>query len=420
MRDHSSHVEVSRERAVELLGSAVTFDSAVETIALDAACVGRVLAKDAVALLDMPNCLTCKMDSVAVHWDDFKDGMPDTTGWQRGCEWEFANTGIGMPEGFDTAIVIEHVILNEDNSAISFDAAPSKQYAGTSPAGSRMHKGDVLVPAGSVLTPLLISHIASGNNTEVEVIAKPKVAFIPTGSELVVPGSEIPRGKNIETNSLLAAAKIEGWGGECIVWDIVPDDPEAIKAAVLDAARSCDIVVINAGSSKGSDDWNIEMLDQIGQVLYHETNHGPGHHSSGSVVEGVPVVGISGPPGGAAFTMDFYLYPLMQRYFGQPIELKKIDVRLKEGFSKKGPQAKKPASETAKGEARPSIVADGREFFGIKQLRLEMDGTEVWATPASTSHVGAPEADTMDCYFGVSSLRDVPQKGDTITVDLRP
>ena len=420
MRDHSRHVEVSREQAVESLGNAVTFVPAIETIPLDASCVGRVLAVDATAQLDMPNCLTCRMDSVAVHWDDFKDGMPDTAGWQRGREWEFANTGIGMPEGFDTAIVIEHVILSDDDAQIAFDAVPSKQFAGTLPAGSRMHAGDVLVPAGSVLTPLLISHIASGNNTEVQVIAKPKVAFIPTGSELVPPGSDIPRGKNIETNSLLAAAKIAGWGGECIVWDIVPDDPEAIKAAVLAAARACDIVVINAGSSKGSDDWNIEMLDEIGQVLYHETNHGPGHHSSGSVVEGVPIVGISGPPGGAAFTMDFYLYPLIQRYFGQPIGLEKIDVRLKEGFSKKGPQAKKPVSETAKGEARPNIVADGREFFGIKQLKLEVVGSEVWATPATTSHVGAPEADTMDCYFGVSSLREVPQKGDTITVDLRP
>ncbi|MBE6465106.1 MAG: molybdopterin biosynthesis protein [Eggerthellaceae bacterium] len=420
MRDHSNHIEVSREQAVELLGNAVTFNPKIETVKLDVSCVGRVLAADAVAKLDMPNCLTCKMDSVAVHWDDFKDGAPDTTGWQRGRDWEFANTGIGMPEGFDTAIVIEHVVLSEDNTTISFNALPSKQYAGTSPAGSRMRKGDVLVPAGSMLTPLLISHIASGNNTEVSVIARPKVAFIPTGSELVVPGSEIPRGKNIETNSLLAAAKIAGWGGECIVWDIIPDDPDKIKVAVLEAVSICDIVVVNAGSSKGSDDWNIEMLEEIGQVLYHETNHGPGHHSSGSVVEGVPIVGISGPPGGAAFTMDFYLYPLMRRHFGQSIELKKIDVRLMEGFSKKDPQQKKPSAETAKGEARPNIVADGREFFGIKQLKISMDGTEVWALPATTSHVGAPEAETMDCYFALSSLRKTPQKGDTITVDLRP
>ena len=360
------------------------------------------------------------MDSVAVHWDDFKDGMPDTAGWQRGREWEFANTGIGMPEGFDTAIVIEHVKLGEDNASIAFEAPPSKQFAGTSPAGSRMHAGDVLAAAGSVLTPLLIAHIASGNNTEVPVIARPKVAFIPTGSELVAPGSDVPRGKNIETNSLLAASKIAAWGGECIVWDIVPDDPEAIKAAVLDAARTCDIVVINAGSSKGNDDWNIEMLEEIGHVLYHETNHGPGHHSSGSIVEGTPVVGISGPPAGAGFTMDFYLYPLMQRYFGQPVDLPKIEVRLKEDFSKKGPQAKQSPDASAKGEVRPSVVSDGREFFGIKQLRLEMQGAEIWAAPATSSHVGAPEANTMDCYFGVSSLRETPRKGDTITVDLRP
>ena len=423
MRDHSSHIEVTRERAVELLTGAASFAPRIEEIPLGPGACGRVLARDAVAQLDMPNCLTCRMDSVAVHWDDFANGMPDTSGWQRGREWEFANTGIGMPIGFDTAIVIEHVILGTDadgNQTIAFDAVPSAQYAGTSPAGSKMHAGDVLAPAGSVLTPLLLSHIAAGNNTTVAVYAKPRIAFIPTGGELVVPGSEVPRGKNIETNSLLAAAKIAGWGGECIVHDIVPDDPDLIKAAVLATCADNDIVVLNAGSSKGNDDWNIEMLEEIGTVLYHETNHGPGHHSSGSVVDGTPVVGISGPPAGAGFTMDFYLYPLMQAYFGLPAELQKAQVRLTKGFPQKVPQVQVPKENAAKGEVRPSIVGPGHEFIGIKQLRIEQRGAELWATPASSAHVGAPEANTMHCYFGLSSLVEAPQEGDTVTVDLRP
>lgn len=414
MRDHSQHVEVTREEAVELLLHSCAFTPHTETIPLNEA-FGRVLAADATAQIDMPNCLTCCMDSVAVRWTDFEGDIPDTTGWQRGREWEFANTGIGMPIGYDTAVVIENVILSDDLSSIEFTAAPSQQFAGTRPAGSNFHKGEVLAEAGSVLTPLLLSRIASGNNTHVEVIAKPRVAFIPTGNELVTRGQEVPRGKNVETNSLLVQGKIEAWGGEALIFDSVPDDQKAIKAAVLKACAQADIVVLNAGSSKGSDDWNVEMLEEIGTVLYHETNHGPGHHSSGSVVDGTPIVGISGPPGGAAFTTDFYLRPVMRRFLGLPAEPDVVTALLARPF----PAPRKRESEP-KGEVRPSIVTEGQEFFGIKQMSLTVNADGVLAaTPASSSHPGPVEADSMDGYYALSSLRGAPQPGDMIEVELR-
>ena len=202
-------------------------------------------------------------------------------------------------------------------------------------------------------------------------------------------------------------------------------DPEKIEAAVREACAACDIVVLNAGSSKGNDDWNIEMLEEVGTVLYHETTHGPGHHSSGSVVEGTPVVGISGPPGGAAFTMDFYLYPVMMHWFGLPAELDKLQVRLGKMFPKGGPgsqSAKKPGEAAGKGEVRPSVVAEGKEFFGVKQLQFyqEEDSAELWAMPASSTHAKPAEADTMDCYYMLSSARPAPLYGEILEVDVRP
>ena len=169
MRDHSSHVEVTRDEALRLLLSVCDFAPCVETVPVGEA-FGRVLAVPAKAQLDMPNCLTCNMDSVAVRWADFENGMPDTSGWTRGVQWEFANTGIGMPEGFDTAVVIEHVQVTEDADGtqhVAFDAPPTRQFAGTTPAGARMRAGQVLVEAGETLSPLLLSHIAAGNNTHV-------------------------------------------------------------------------------------------------------------------------------------------------------------------------------------------------------------------------------------------------------------
>ena len=65
------------------------------------------------------------MDSVETRWADFENFMPDTSDWERGKQWEFANTGVAMPEGFDTAIVVEHVIFSDDDTRIAFDTMPT-------------------------------------------------------------------------------------------------------------------------------------------------------------------------------------------------------------------------------------------------------------------------------------------------------
>ena len=422
MRDHSKHIQLTCEQAVEAILGACDFHPGVEEVALEES-YGRVLAADATAQLDMPNCLTCMMDSIAVRWDDFAaaqeagagegaGAIPDTSAWVRGVQWEFANTGVGMPEGFDTAIVVEHAEISADESHVTFDAAPSGRFAGTVPAGSRMHAGDVLVPAGTRITPLLAAHIASGNNTTVQVVARPRVAFIPTGNELVRAGGEIPRGRNIESNGLLMRGKILEWGGVPLIWDIVRDDPQAIEEALRAAAAEADIVVLNAGSSKGSDDWSLEVLERIGRVLYHQTNHGPGHHSSCSVLDGVPVIGISGPPGGAAFTTDFYLKPAMQAWFGETPGPVRVRVRMACSL----PAFRhKPA--VLAGEQRPS---EGGTFFSVKQLILSIgeDGV-LQAEPVPGGRPGPLAAERAHAYYLMDG-DNPPAESDFVEVALRP
>ncbi|MDO5044456.1 MAG: molybdopterin-binding protein [Coriobacteriia bacterium] len=419
MRDHSHHVEVSRDEAAQALLDHAHFEPKTEILSVFEA-GNRVLAKDVYSKVEVPNARSCRMDSVAVHWKDFKDGMPDTRGWKKGIDWEFANTGVAMPEGFDTAIVIEHVTLSDDLSEISFAAPPSAQYVGTSEAGSKLNLDSVLAQKHQRLTPLLLSAILSGNVREIEVLKKPRIAFIPTGNELVHAQDSIPLGKNIETNSLLISEKIRNWGGEPVVWDIVKDDHDEIKQAVKDACEQCDIVVLNAGSSKGSDDWNVEMLEEIGTILYHQVCHGPGHHSFGAVVDGKVIVGISGPPGGAAFTTDFYLYPLMMKYFNQDIFMKKLQVRLVEDFPAGGP-GKPSKPKKLYGEDRPSVVEPGGRFWSVKQLRLALaDDGVLEAYPADGVHLAPLVANEMHAYYMADVMKDLPKAGDMIEVDLRP
>ena len=421
MRDHSKHIQVNKDEAVRLIVENCSFDPKIETVPASEAC-GRVLAADAWSKWDSPNCLTCRMDSVAVHFDDFAGGMPDTSNWVRGKDWEFANTGVAMPAGFDTAIVVEHVLFSENDTKVAFDSMPSKRYAGTSAPGSKLRAGDILVKKGTLITALLLATIVSGNNTEVRVVKRPKVGFIPTGNELVTASDAgIKIGKNIESNSYMIAQKIREWGGEAIVYDIVPDDKEALKEALLKGAGECDIVVLNAGSSKGNDDWGIEMLEELGTIFYHQTNHGPGHHSSFGILNNTPVIGISGPPGGAAFTTDYYLYPAMMAYYGREPQLKKVKARLGADIPEAGKFLKKnPENMGVNAESRP---AEDGEFYSVKQMKLKVSEDGILeAFAAGSSHPGPEEAENADAYFLMNSSfgAQPPKKGDLIEVELRP
>lgn len=432
MRDHSNHIELSREEAVAAMLERCAFPkmpgAPTEELVPVAESFGRILSRDVAAQVNKPNALQCCMDSIAVHWDAFEglaEGqLPDTSAWVRGVDWEFANTGVVMPEGFDTAIVIEHVRVSDDEQRVSIDAAPSARFAGTRAPGSQMRRGDMLARAGEKVTPDVAARLASGNVTAVPVRVKPKVAFIPTGNELVAPGGPIEAGRNIETNSLLVRGKVEKWGGIPLLFDIVPDDPQLIKDAIRRACAMADIVVLNAGSSKGSEDWSCEQMEELGQVICHETNHGPGHHSSYALVDGTPVVGISGPPAGASFTLNFYLRPLMRKFLGLSPEPERIPVRLAAPFPAKGGHSAKPqAAALAKvaGEVRPSVVAPGAPFFSIKFLtvKAQPDGT-LSGTPLP-GRPGSPEAEAANAYYMMPSGPGTqpPAPGDVIWVELR-
>ena len=315
MRDHSGHKSGDRHEVVGALLDKTNFERRTETIAVNEA-DGRVAARTYKSVNVLPNARTSNMDAVAVRWADFEAGEPDTSAWKRGEQWQFCNTGVAVPEGFDTAIAIENVEVSEDNEHLKIIYAPSEKYECTTEVGAALQEGDLLVREGEILTPTLLSVLNMGGYTEVEVVAKPKVAFIPTGNELWPAGGELPLGKNVESNATMICAKIAAWGGEPMRFDIIPDKPEEILAALKKACAECDIVVINAGSSKGSDDWTCELLEEHGEMLFHQVNQGPGKHCSFSVLDAKPVIGISGPPFGAEFTADFFIKPFVDVYLG--------------------------------------------------------------------------------------------------------
>lgn len=421
MRDHSAHIELTRDAAVAAILSQPLWGGAapVEVVRIEKA-LGRVLAEDVASRIDAPNCLTCNMDSIAVHWDDVEAGLwSEGAVHPRGERWQFANTGVAMPEGFDTAIAVEQVRFSDDAESASLAELPLQRFAGTSQPGSKLKAGDITAKAGTEVSPLLAASIKAGNVSSVSVRRKPQVAFIPTGNELCGGNGQIQLGKNIETNSLLFAGKVERWGGSPVVFDIVADKRDLIQQAVRRGLDCADIVVVNGGSSKGSDDWCVEVVDEMGQMICHQMAHGPGRHSWLAVVEGKPVVGVSGPPAGAEFALQFYVLPLIRAYLGLEAAPKRFRARLSQEFPKpphRGPRGvKKPPK---RGPHEPG--GPGKGFCTVRLVNVEVgeDGV-VQATPVA-GRLGSAEAQSANavCMVPVGPDNE-PHEGDFIEVEFR-
>jgi putative molybdopterin biosynthesis protein len=139
---------------------------------------------------------------------------------------------------------------------------------------------------------------------------------MPTGTELVPPSPDVRAGEIIEYNSLILAGQISEWGGVPTRLPVTSDDREALRARLIEALTHHDVVLVNAGSSAGSEDYTAGLVDELGDLLVHGVAVRPGHPVILGVIQGKPVVGVPGYPVSAALTNDLFVRPLLARLLG--------------------------------------------------------------------------------------------------------
>ncbi|MBM3152643.1 MAG: molybdopterin biosynthesis protein, partial [Chloroflexi bacterium] len=162
--------------------------------------------------------------------------------------------------------------------------------------------------------------VAAAGHDRVTVSGKPRVAVLPTGSELVSIGSELKAGDILEYNSLVLAAQLVDWGAVPRKYPITPDSLEAICAALQAAALDNDLVLLNAGSSAGAEDYSAQAISRLGRVLVHGVAVRPGHPVILGMLDGprpVPVLGVPGYPVSAALTAELFVQPLLAVWQGR-------------------------------------------------------------------------------------------------------
>jgi putative molybdopterin biosynthesis protein len=189
--------------------------------------------------------------------------------------------------------------------------------------GEDMVATQLVLPAGHTLRPVDLGAIAGCGHHMVKVARKPQVAILPTGTELKPIGQPVESGDIIEYNSMVLAAQINQWGGEATRWSITPDNFEDIRSQVATAAQSADLILLNAGSSAGSEDFSADVVQSLGELLVHGVAVRPGHPVILGMVrvtetKKVPIIGVPGYPVSAALTGEIFVDPLISQWLGRP------------------------------------------------------------------------------------------------------
>src|SRR5512135_368132 len=242
--------------------------------------LGRVTARPIWAYVSSPAYHASAMDGYAVRAEE-TIAANDTHPLQLklGLQAQYVDTGDPLPGWADAVIMIENV-QPIGNTHIEI-RAPIAPWTAVRPLGEDMVATELVLPANHVLRPVDLGALAGSGHATVNVRRKPRVAVIPTGTELItmeqVVQSGVKAGDIIEYNSIVLAAEVEQWGGIATRYPIVIDDFERIKAAVVGAAAKHDLVLINAGSSAGSEDFTARVVQELGTLLVHGIAVRPGH-----------------------------------------------------------------------------------------------------------------------------------------------
>lgn len=303
----------------------------VETIPLDQLAVGRVLADTVWAKISSPHYHASAMDGFAVRSAQTEQAdltAPITLSLPE--QAIYVDTGDPIPEWASAVIPIENIEPVDENSrpaenprhpwAIRIRSAVTP-WSNVRPLGEDMVATQLVLPSGQVLRPVDLGAVAACGHSELRVAIKPKVAIIPTGTELVAIGQQVQVGEIIEYNSLVLAAQIDSWGGQARRYPITPDSLDIIKSRVIEAARENDLVLINAGSSAGSEDFSPQVIEKLGRVFVHGVAVRPGHPVILGMLDlsnkHVPVIGVPGYPVSAALTGEIFVEPLLASWLGR-------------------------------------------------------------------------------------------------------
>lgn len=285
---------------------------------------GRVLAATITADQDVPAFDRAAMDGYAVIASDTAAATAESPVALRHVGRVFTGetsgtfvvtstcievaTGAPLPPGADAVVMVEHTTRNATHVYVQRPSGP-RQHVGA--RGGDIRQGETLLDAGEVFTPARIGAVTAIGWTDVEVYARPRVAIMCTGDEVVSPGQPLRPGQVYNVNRYTLEALVRRHGGEPVIIPTTGDSLDALDAS-LAIARTCDIIVTSGGSSVGTHDLVIDMLRTHGEVLFHGIAIKPGKPTVFGRIGESLLLGLSGYPTSCLSNAHLLLVPLLR------------------------------------------------------------------------------------------------------------
>ncbi len=278
---------------------------------------GRVLAEDIASFNTLPVCRASMLDGVAVSYEALMEVSSGQFPWTGSIAYALADTGDDFDDAYDTIVATEEVTRHADGSITITPEEPVKKGQYIKPCGSTVRAGQPLLKKNTRLQPAHLALLGTAGVCRVPVYKKPVVAYLPTGNELVPIGTPPARGQNIESNSAMVGAMLAQWGAQVRCYPILKDDPAQMEQALLDACANADIVLLNGGSSMGSEDYAGRLLEQHSTWFQHGIRCIPGIPIALAVMRETPVVNLPGPTLASYYAMDWCVKALVYHMLRQ-------------------------------------------------------------------------------------------------------
>lgn len=353
------------------------FASKTERIPVWNSC-GRVTAQAVYAHICAPHYAASAMDGVAVNARDTFGATETTPVTLSPAQFVVLDTGDPIPEGRDAVIMVEDIVKEEDGSITIHTAAAPWQHIRQ--IGEDVCAGEMILPSHVTVSPAAIGAMIAGGVLEIEVIRRPLVGIIPTGDEIIPPCTDPKPGDILEFNGSIFSAMVRQWGAEAVVYPIVPDKFSEIKAMVAKAAEECDLVILNAGSSAGREDYSARVIRELGEVLYHGIAMKPGKPAILGCRGDTPILGVPGYPVSGIIVIEQLLKPLIDHWLQVPAA---------------------PAQYAKATLTRP--VVSGLKYEEFVRVRMGCVGGKLMASPLSRG------SGVVSSFMKADGMLEVPQ-----------
>jgi len=311
-----------------------------ESISLSSS-LGRILAEDVISDVDMPSHDKSAMDGFACRKVDLDKPLKVVEVIPAGsmprkrvgeCECSRIMTGSVVPEGVDIVVMVEHT--REDDKYVYIEKKTGKDNIRKKSEDIKI--GDKVLSAGKLITPIEIAVLAGAGADPVNVVKKPRVGVVATGSELVEPGLIPDRAQIRNSNSYQLCSQVEKMGCTPIYFGIAKDTPEATEQLLLKAFSEADVILFSGGVSMGDFDYVPDILKKCdADIKFSKVRVKPGKPTVFATRKDKYFFGLPGNPVSTFVLFEVlvkpFLYKLMDSHYN-PVSLK---LKLKRDLKRK-------------------------------------------------------------------------------------